>query len=46
MDHHIHVGAIAVISIVAIMGATHFLVRGLTAKHNDAPWAQGLSWLF
>lgn len=46
LEGHIHASGMAILLIVAVMGATHFLVRGVTGLHPNNPAAKGANWLW
>lgn len=42
--NHVHAGGVAILTVVAIMYATHFLVRTVAGRHANSPIAQGLAY--
>jgi Na+/pantothenate symporter len=43
---HVHVMALTILIVIAIVGLAHYTIRTVAAQHPDSPAARGALWLW
>jgi hypothetical protein len=46
VEKHIHVAGITIVTVLAITGAAHFLIRTVAAHHPNNPFWQAMAYLY